>query len=127
LLYFRVIGDASWLLRKKTPNMKICYIAHPIGGDIENNLSDLRRIIRHINLQYPEIVPFCPYYADIVSLDDNVHSERMRGIANDVTILRSGIVQEIWLTGSRISTGMQHEKELAETLGIPVVDKIGLL
>lgn len=107
--------------------MKIAYIAHPIGGNIEENLADLRRIIRIINLQHPGTVPFCPYYADIVSLDDNIPSERKRGIANDVAILRSGIVQELWLTGPRISTGMQLEKECAEELGIPVIDMIGKL
>lgn len=107
--------------------MKIAYIAHSIGGAIEENLADLRRIIRKINLEHPGVVPFCPYYADIVSLDDNVPAERERGIANDVAILRSGIVHELWLTGDRISTGMQHEKELAIELGIPVIDMIGKL
>lgn len=107
--------------------MTIAYIAHPIGGHIEANLADLRRIIRKVNLEYPQFVPFCPYYADIVSLDDNVPAERARGIANDIAILRSGIVNELWLTGDRISTGMQAEKELAEQLNIPVKNYIGCL
>lgn len=107
--------------------MKICYIAHPIGGDIEKNLADLRRIVRKLNLERPLVVPFVPYYADIVSLNDDVFAERERGIKNDMAILASGVVDEVWLTGDRISNGMASEKELADKLGIPVVDLIGLL
>lgn len=102
--------------------MTIAYIAHPIGGDVENNLKDLRRILRKINLERSDVVPFCPYYADIVSLDDNHPEERQRGIQNDVAVLRSGIVQELWLTGDKISSGMQHERNIAIELGIPVID-----
>lgn len=107
--------------------MTIAYISHPIGGAIEQNLADLRRVIRRINLERLDVVPFAPYVADVVSLDDNVHQERMRGIANNRAILRSGIVHEVWLTGDRISAGMCHEMEMALELGIPVIDMIGKL
>lgn len=107
--------------------MKIVYIAHPIGGDVEANLADLRRIIRKINLEYPDVVPFAPYYADIVSLDDHVLAERERGIRNDTAILTAGIVQEMWLTGERISTGMEAERQLAMKLGILIINKINEL
>lgn len=104
--------------------MKIVYVAHPIGGDIQNNLADLCRIVRKINLENMDVVPFAPYYVDIVSLDDNVLAERERGIKNNMAILRSGIIQEVWLTGDRISRGMQQEKEFAEQIGIPVYNYI---
>lgn len=107
--------------------MKIIYIAHPISGDINENLADLRRIIRRMNLEYPDVVPFCPYYADIVSLDDNVPEERERGRRNDTAVLKSGMVNEVWLTGTRISFGMQAEAELATVMGIPVIDKTNQL
>ncbi len=105
--------------------MKIVYIAHCISGDIENNLADLRRIIRKINLENTEVVPLAPYYADIVSLDDNLPAERARGIANDNAIIRSGVIKEVWLTGPKLSYGMYEEKTLAESLEIPVLDFIG--
>lgn len=107
--------------------MKIAYIAHPIGGDIEGNLADLRRIIRKINLQHPDVVPFVPYYADIVSLDDNVTEERRHGIRNDAEILNRKIPDELWLTGDRVSIGMLAEIGIAESVGIAVVDKINQL
>lgn len=106
--------------------MTIAYIAHPISNDIDANLADIRRIVRKINLEYPDVVAFVPYYVDIVSLDDTIPAERARGIANDIAILRSGCVDEMWLTGGRISPGMQAEKELAEELGIPVKDMLGI-
>lgn len=106
--------------------MKIAYIAHPISGDIESNLADLRRIVKKVNTEYPEVVPFVPYYVDIVSLDDNIPEERERGIKNDKAILMSGCVDELWVTGTRISTGMNHEIVLAKSLKIPVVDMMFL-
>lgn len=107
--------------------MKIVYIAHPISGDIEGNLADLRRIVRKINLEYSDVVPFVPYYVDIVSLDDNNPKERARGIANDTAILKSGIVNEVWLTGHKLSKGMEAEVVVAIGLSIPVHDYINKL
>lgn len=107
--------------------MKIVYIAHPISGDIESNLADIRRIVRKINLEYDDVAPFVPYYVDIVSLDDNNPKERARGIANDTAILKSGIVNEVWLTGHKLSKGMEAEAQIAIELDIPVVDFINKL
>jgi hypothetical protein len=107
----------------KTNTRKVVYIAHPIGGHVEENLRDLRRIIRHINFTDRSVVPFAPYYADVVSLDDNTVEERIMGIENDLEIMKSGCVDEVWLTGSHVSHGMQGESDLAKSLGIPVVDK----
>lgn len=105
--------------------MIIAYIAHPIGGDIEANLADLRRIVRRINLEYPDVVPFVPYYGDIVSLDDTVPEERSRGIKNDLEIISRGIPDELWLTGDRISSGMTAEMDMATRFNIPVKNMIG--
>ena len=102
--------------------MKICYIAHAIGGDVENNLEDLKRIIRKINIEQPDVVPFAPYFSDVVSLNDNIPEERERGFKNNFKILSSGVVDELWLTGNRISNGMEAEKLHAEIMGIPVMD-----
>lgn len=107
--------------------MKIVYIAHPISGDVENNLKDIVRIVRKINLDYSNITPLVPYYVDCLALDDSIESERNRGIMNDIRILQKKLIDEVWLTGDRISSGMQQEKLLAEALGIPVINKIGEL
>lgn len=105
--------------------MTIAYIAHPVGGDVEKNLADLRRIIRRINLEYVDIVPYCPYYADVVSLNDSDPIERQRGIMNGMHTLR--LANQLWLTGDHISDGMRTEIDEATALGIEVVNKIGMI
>lgn len=107
--------------------MIIAYIAHPISGDIEANLTNLRRIVRKINLEHTDVYPFVPYYADVVSMDDNLQEERARGVKNDMEIIRRGIPDEIWLTGDHISFGMGFERAAALERGIPVINKIGKL
>lgn len=107
--------------------MKIVYIAHPISGDIPGNLEKIRQIVRKINLEHPDIVPFAPYWLDCHALDDTNPDERACGIQNDHEYFLRRVMDEVWLCGDRISSGMQAEKALAELLGIPVVNKIGLL
>lgn len=101
--------------------MKIVYIAHPIGGNVEDNLASLRRIVRKINLTHADVVPFVPYYADVVSMDDSILAERNRGIKNDIEILtRPGMVDEMWLCGDKISAGMREEINIAYKMGITI-------
>jgi hypothetical protein len=111
--------------------MIIAYIAHPVGainaathqeafGQVYQNLLKIRRIVRQINLTEPDVVPFVPYYADLVSMSDWIPAERERGIKNDIAILKSGCVNEVRLYGNRISDGMLAEINLADALGIPV-------
>jgi hypothetical protein len=103
--------------------MKVIYIAHPISGDIKGNLEKIRLIVRKLNLSYSDIVPFAPYWLDCHALDDNNPAERQRGIQNDITLFEKKFIDEVWLFGDRISTGMQAEIDLATKLGIPVIDK----
>lgn len=107
--------------------MKIVYIAHPISGNISGNLEKIRQIVRRINLEHSDIVPFAPYWLDCHALDDTILEERMRGIRNDYEYFQRRVMDEVWLCGDRISAGMQAEKELAEKMGIPVINKIGQL
>ncbi len=102
--------------------MKIAYIAHPIGGDVKGNIDKILQIIRHINLTEPDVVPFAPYIPDCLIMDDGHPEERKRGIANDIALIKAGFISECRLYGPRISPGMQAEKELFESLGVPVRD-----
>lgn len=101
--------------------MTIAYIAHQISGDVQGNLKKIQEIVRHINLTEPNVVPFVPYYADIVSMDDNIPVERERGIKNDIALLGAGFIGEMRLYGPRISSGMMAEIELAFEKGILVM------
>jgi len=101
--------------------MKVVYIAHPIGGDIEGNLKRVVKIARMINLTEPETVPVANYFLDCYALDDNIPEERERGIKNDTELFHRGYIDEVRLYGDRISNGMRAEVLLARQLGIPVV------
>ena len=101
--------------------MKIVYIAHPISGDIKGNLKSVLSIVRRINLTMPDVIPFAPYWIDCHALNDELPEERARGIKNDTELFKRGFIDEVWLFGCTVSKGMQHEIELAESLGIPVV------
>jgi hypothetical protein len=100
--------------------MKIVYIAHPISGDVNGNLEKIRLIVRAVNLTFPDVVPFVPYYADCLALDDGNTDERARGIRNDREFFLQGIINEVWLFGPTISGGMHAEVALANSLNTPV-------
>jgi len=101
--------------------MKIAYIAHPISGDVKGNLDKILKIVRRINLEEPNTVPFVPYLADCYAMDDDVPEERLRGINNDIALIQAGFVDEIRLYGDKISKGMRAEIRLALQLGIRVI------
>ena len=101
--------------------MKIAYIAHPVSGDIAGNIEKILAIVKRINLERTDVVPFAPYIMDLLCLDDNDPEQRTRGISNDIAILRSGLVDELWIYGPKITGGMQAEIDLAWELNIPVL------
>lgn len=98
--------------------MKIAYIAHPVGGDVENNLSLIRKIVLKINLEEENTVPFVPYYSDVASMDDSNPEQRARGIKNNIHLIK--FCDELRLYGDRISEGMWLEIAKAIELNIPI-------
>lgn len=103
--------------------MKVVYIAHPIGGDVENNIKKVIAICREVNLTEPDVIPFVPYLSDLYALDDANPIERERGMKNGLSLLKKGFIDEIWLYGDRISKGMRAEINLCLEVGIKVICK----
>lgn len=101
--------------------MKIAYIAHPIGGDVQGNLKKIRAIVRSINLNEPRVTPFAPYVADVESLNDDDPKERARGFKNNYAYFRKGMVDELRVYGDHISPGVQNEIDMARQHGVPIV------
>lgn len=101
----------------------VAYIAHPIAGDVLQNLENIKNIVREINLTQPDVVPFAPYWLDCHALNDDILEERKRGIKNGIELLKRGFVDEMWLYGNCISNGMSHEIIIATLNGIKVVPK----
>lgn len=103
--------------------MKIVYIAHPISGDVKGNIQKILDIVRDINIHMPDVLPFAHYVVDCQTLNDDIPEERERGIKNDITLIRAGFINELWLFGNRVSSGMRDEIVLFSELGIPVISK----
>jgi len=94
----------------------LIYIASPLSGDVERNLEFARRACRYAIAQ--GVTPFAPHLLYTQMLDDGSPAERQLGIDMGGQMLR--LCDELWLCGDRISPGMAGEKELAESLDIPV-------
>lgn len=101
-------------------DMLVAYIAHPIQGDVQENLRHVKKIVRHINMTLKHVVPFVPYYVSCVALDDDDQVERARGISNNLHLLTSGVVDMVWLYGPHISQGMAQEVAVARANDITV-------
>lgn len=100
--------------RKKT-----VFIAHPIGGDVENNVKRVREICERIHSK--TIIPVAPYLVSLQYLNDEVVEDRQLGVEANLECFHRGYVDELWLFGDRISTGMKEEIRLAQELKIPII------
>jgi hypothetical protein len=100
---------------------KIAYICHPIAGDVDGNLSKILGIVKDININEPETVPFAPYISDVMAIDDSNTNYRNRGIKNDRTIIGRQFIDECRVYGDRISDGMRNELFMFFDQGVPVL------
>lgn len=100
---------------------RIIYIAHPIGGNVDANVKSVLSIVRELNMSGLPIVPFAPYIVDVLALDDSDPVQRTRGFKNNNQLF--DFVDEVWLYGGRITSGMQVEIDWANERGIPVLQK----
>ncbi|WP_395073851.1 helix-turn-helix domain-containing protein [Flavobacterium sp.] len=100
---------------------KIVYVAHPVSGDVKGNIEKILAIVREINLTEKNVVPFVPYLADVMAMNDDEPEERRKGISNNICYLQSGIVKELRVYGDFISKGVAEEIAIARQYKIPVV------
>lgn len=113
------------LNNKQLNNMKkkIVYIAHPIGGDIEANLKSIQEIYAVISRTRPDVIPFCPYYATVMSLDDSVSGDRLLGMEHNKAFFEHGVIKEMWWF-NRVSDGIAQEIDWCEEFYIPYYAKV---
>ena len=95
---------------------QLVYIASPLSGDVAQNLDFARQACRYAIAQ--DVTPFAPHLLYPQMLNDNDPAERQLGIDMGNQMLE--LCRELWLCGDRISAGMEGERKLAESLGIPV-------
>lgn len=100
---------------------KTVYIAHPVGGDVKNNAKKILKICHRVHTR--RTIPVAPYLVSIQYLNDDFKRDRQLGIDANLEYFKRKIIDEVWLFGPKISTGMREEIILARKLGIPVVPK----
>jgi hypothetical protein len=98
---------------------KIVYIAHPIGGNVEQNLNAIKAIYRDLSLD-DKVIPFAPYVTAVESLDDNSQVQRALGFSHNEAIFKSGCVDELLIYRSVVSSGIKTEIEWASEMKIPI-------
>ena len=115
---------------------KLVYIAHPVATDekftTEQNVQDILRIVKNINNGdrpvFPpfegKIVPCVPYLSDVLAMNDSISQERKIGIDNGMAVINTGMFDELWLTGHKLSLGMQEEVNLFKLQGKPIINLI---
>jgi len=100
---------------------KLVYIAHPVGGDVQNNIKKILLICRQIHLADNGLIPFAPYIVSLQYLDDAVPAERETGMKADWEYFKRKVMDELWLCGDRISDGMRLEIEQTQKYDIAIV------
>jgi hypothetical protein len=98
---------------------KIVFIAHPIGGDVEGNKAKVYAILKEVHSA--SVFPIAPYLQCLEYLDDAVPEDRALGTALNHLFLSWDRVDELWLYGDRISSGMEGEITVAMRYGIRIV------
>lgn len=98
--------------------MKLVYIAHPLAGDVQENLELAGKWVRWASRQ-PGIVPIAPYFQSVVAFSESNPEEREEGFQHGLKVLQ--YCQELWICGETISRGMQRELYSAQGWRIPVI------
>lgn len=100
---------------------KLIYIAHPIGGNVKENLEKIKVIFEQLS-KTPDIVPFAPYWIACHALDDSKVGDRKIGMEQNKYYFDNRIIDEVWVYGG-ISEGVKREIEWASENCIKVVFK----
>lgn len=102
----------------------IYYVAHPVSGDVKQNLINVKLWIRWLIDTYPEHAFIAPWITYVEVLDDSNPVHRARGMRDDLLVIPrcDGIV----LVGGLLSSGMAHELDAARMAGKHVLDLLHL-
>ena len=100
---------------------KTVFIGHPVGGDIKGNVRKVLKICSEVHTR--DVIPVAPYLISLQYLNDEVATDRELGMEANNECFHRLYIDELWLFGTHISSGMKQEILLAKELGIPIVPK----
>lgn len=101
--------------------VKTVFVAHPIAGNIRENVKKVLAICESVHTK--EVIPVAPYLVSLQYLNDTIKEDRELGVIANLECFHRKYVDELWLFGDRISEGMRGEVVLANKLKIPVIPK----
>ena len=101
---------------KHKKHKKIVFICSPFAGDIEGNTRRARRYGRFAVTE--KAVPVIPHLMYPQFLEEDDPDERQLGI--DMGLILLSKCHELWVFGSRISSGMSVEVARARRWNIPI-------
>ena len=105
--FLEIEHDEHRALRAFRP---IVYICSPFSGDVETNVANARRYSRYaVDKGY---IPIAPHLLFPQFLDDNNPEERELGLFFGNALMSK--CAEVWVFGSRISSGMETEIKRAK-------------
>lgn len=94
----------------------VVYIAHPVSGNVEENLAAAKQWVAWAAGQ--GVSPVASYIPLCEVLDDADPANRELGMRCDFAVIER--CDEVWLCGGYVSKGMRAEADHAERHGIPV-------
>lgn len=94
----------------------IVFICSPFARDVAGNIDRARSYGRFAITE--KVIPIIPHLMYPQFLDEDDRAERQLGIEMGLALLAH--CREVWVFGSRVSSGMAVEIERAQVLGIPV-------
>lgn len=100
---------------------KVVFIAHPLSGDLKENTQKILAICEQVHKE--GVTPVAPYLVSLQYADNTIIQNEALGVEANYICLERGLVDELWLYGDSISSGMEAEILLAVELGIPIVAK----
>lgn len=101
--------------------IKTIFVGHPISGDIRGNVEKVLKICEEVHTK--DIIPVAPYLVSLQYLNDEVIEDRQLGMEANNECFHRRYIDELWLYGDTISSGMRAEVALAKKMGIPIVPK----
>lgn len=101
---------------KKTSYKPLVYICSPYSGDVDDNTAKTREYCRFAVRQ--NCIPLASHLHYPQFLDDSVPSERELGVFFGMVLMSK--CSEVWVFGSRISSGMALEIEKAKSKNQPI-------
>ena len=97
---------------------KLVFIAHPITGNIEENIKDILKICKKVHTS--DIIPIAPYLVAFQYLDNEIKDDKEKGVQANKVFFKRKIIDELWLCGDKISKGMREEIRLSKENNIPI-------